>query len=57
MKHIPWDFQQKLYTQTMGLIDSGERSIIIQLATRAGKFSSLIKDFTGREKGGLDCES
>ena len=53
MKHIPWDFQQKLYTQTMDLIDSGERSIIIQLATRAGKSiiaALMIEEFAGNRK-------
>lgn len=53
MKHIPYDYQQEAYDQTMSRIDSGVRSLIIQLATRAGKSiiaAMLIEEFAVRRK-------
>ena len=54
MKFVPYGFQQKVYEKVMDKIDSGERSIIVQMATRSGKsivalllieyFSTMLKE-------------
>lgn len=53
MKHIPYDYQQKAYNEAMAKINSGCHSLIIQLATRAGKSiiaAMLIEEFANRRK-------
>ena len=37
MKYVPYGYQQKVYEKVMDLIDNGEHSIIVQMATRSGK--------------------
>ncbi len=54
MKYVPYGYQQKVYEKVMDLIDNGEHSIIVQMATRSGKsivalllieyFSILLKE-------------
>jgi len=54
MKYTPYGYQQKVYEKVMDKIDSGERSIIVQMATRSGKsivalllieyFSTMLKE-------------
>jgi len=33
----PYNYQQKVYDETMALINNGERSVVVQMATRSGK--------------------
>lgn len=53
MKFKPYDFQQKVYDDVMCEIEKGERSIIAQLPTRAGKSiiaTLLIEYFSGIQR-------
>jgi len=45
MKYELYDYQEKMYKEVLKLVDSGERSIIVQLATRGGK-SAIISKLT-----------